>query len=81
MAKYPFIVNKDGVWYKAGTEVPAYIIPNNEKEEMKPLYTKTEISKMPVSELREVAKKMQIEDVDSMTGTEIKKALYSVFEV
>lgn len=22
MAKYPYIVNKDGVWYPAGTEVP-----------------------------------------------------------
>lgn len=22
MAKYPYIVNKDGIWYKSGTEVP-----------------------------------------------------------
>ena len=22
MAKYPYIVNKDGIWYPSGTEVP-----------------------------------------------------------
>lgn len=32
MAKYPYIVNKDGVWYPAGAEVPEGANSNDNKE-------------------------------------------------
>ena len=36
MAKYPYIVNKDGVWYPAGAEVPegANLVENKKVEEV-----------------------------------------------
>lgn len=33
MAKYPYIVNKNGVWYPAGAEVPEGANSNNNKKE------------------------------------------------
>lgn len=33
MAKYPYIVVKNNIWYSAGAEVPVYM-PNVEKEEV-----------------------------------------------
>lgn len=38
-------------------------------------YTKTEINRMPVSELKEIALKEEIEDFDKKTGAELKKLL------
>ena len=32
MAKYPYIVNKDGIWYPAGTEVPEGAKPVENKK-------------------------------------------------
>ena len=51
--KYPYIVNKNGIWYPAGAEVPQEINIQEEKQEKK--YTKTEISRMNVAELKELA--------------------------
>ena len=50
------------------------------QEQPKPL-TKTEINRMPLSELRELALANGIENTEDMTGTELKKALISRFEL
>lgn len=95
MAKYPYIVNKNGIWYPAGTEVPegAKPITTDIKEDdfskfMNPpvengnvSYTKTEINRMSTAELQELAKKQGIENAESITGGELKKILIEKFEL
>lgn len=95
MAKYPYIVNKNGIWYPAGTEVPEGTKPITEdkKEDdfskhMNPLqengiveYTKTEINRMSTAELREVAKANGIDNAEDITGGELKKILIDKFEL
>ena len=60
--KYPYIVIKDGIWYPSGTEVPGDIFVDS-KEIVS--YSKTEINRMPVSELRELAEK---EDISALAA-------------
>lgn len=95
MAKYPYIVNKNGIWYPAGTEVPegAKPITTDIKEDdfskhMNPPqendsfeYTKTEINRMSTAELREVAKANGIDNAEDITGGELKKILIEKFEL
>ena len=38
-------------------------------------YTKTEINRMPIAELKDVAGKVGIDNFDAMTGAELKKVL------
>lgn len=52
----------------------------DKQEPPKPL-TKTEINRMPLSELRELASANGIENTEDMTGAELKKALISRFEL
>lgn len=52
----------------------------DKQEPPKPL-TKTEINRMPLSELRELALANGIENTEDMTGAELKKALISRFEL
>lgn len=70
--KYPYIVNKDGKWYPAGTEVPADI---NEPEEKRKTYTKTEINRMNVSELKNLGIEYGIEGAEHKSGAELKKIM------
>ena len=83
MAKYPFIVNKDGIWYSAGMEVPAEVLPVTKEEEdtEEREYTKTEINRMPVDELKMLASKLGIEDVESKSGAGLKKELIGVLNL
>lgn len=86
MAKYPYIVNNNGVWYPAGAEVPAKPTFQKESHETRNVakttpYTKTEISRMTTSELKKVANDMNIENAETMTGVEIKKCLYKMLEL
>ena len=76
--KYPYIVNKNGVWYPAGTEVPEDIPTQNVAEE-KNQYTKTEINRMSTAELQELALENDIEGANEMTGAELKKVLIEKF--
>ena len=81
MAKYPYIVNKNGVWYPAGAEVPAgaKTAKNNtddEKMETKEVqYTKTEINRMPTAELKALAKEQGVKNAEDMTGADLKVEL------
>ena len=90
---YPYIVNKDGVWYPAGSEVPAgansvenktddfskYMNPPEKTFEAS--YTKTDINRMPLAELKEVSASIGIVGAEEMTGAELKKALIEHFEL
>ena len=75
--KYPYIVNKNGIWYPAGEEVPQEINIQEEKQEKK--YTKTEISRMNVAELKELAIEIGVENVSETSGSELKKILIEHF--
>ena len=83
MAKYPYIVNKNGIWYHAGAEVPEGTKPvaEEKKENDGFNYTKTEINRMSTAELREVAKANGIENAEDITGGELKKILIEKFEL
>lgn len=81
MAKYPFIVNKNGVWYPAGAEVPegtktAKNNTENEKVDTKEVqHTKTDINRMSTAELKTIAKEQGIKNAENMTGADLKVEL------
>ena len=52
----------------------------DKQEPPKPL-TKTEINRMPISELKELALANGIENTEDMTGTELKKVLISKLDL
>lgn len=75
--KYPYIVNKNGTWYPAGAEVPEETEPQESNQEKK--YTKTEISRMNVAELKDLAIEVGIENAMETSGSELKKLLVEHF--
>lgn len=71
---YQHIVVKNGKWYKSGEEVPDD--ENNiQNEEKTTNYTKTDIHRMPVEELRKLAEEQGIEGSEYLNGADIKKLL------
>lgn len=91
MRKYPYIVNKDGVWYPTGTNVPEdadFVVDNKVDGDViektlkdtknSPTYTRTDINRMPVSQLRKMAKNTGVEGADDMSGAELKEYLIAV---
>ena len=80
---YPYIVNKNGVWYPAGANVPedtSPIITDNLTEKLvRNGHTKTEINRMSTAELQELALENGIEGAEQMTGAELKKVLIEKF--
>lgn len=81
MAKYPYIVNKNGVWYQAGQEVPENTSKNETiKAVEKPQpFSKTEINRMSKDDLVNLAIKQRIENAEETNGAELKKALIQKF--
>ena len=83
--KYPYIVNKNGVWYPAGADVPEDIIQVTKDNLTEKLVhngrTKTEINRMSTAELQELALENGIGGADEMTGAELKKVLIEKFEL
>ena len=81
--KYPYIVNKNGVWYPAGADVPediSHITTDNLTEKLVHNgHTKTEINRMSTAELQELALENDIDGADEMTGAELKKVLIEKF--
>lgn len=80
--KYPYIVIKDGVWYKAGDEVPEDSknpAPPNYMAPQTSNYTKTEINRMSTSDLQGLAKMYGIDNSEEISGSELKKILISKF--
>lgn len=80
---YPYIVNKNGVWYPAGADVPGDTSPittNNLTQKLAHNgYTKTEINRMSTAELQTLAMENGIDNADEMTGAELKKVLIEKF--
>ena len=80
---YPYIVNKNGVWYPAGADVPEDIIPITTDNLTEKLVhngrTKTEINRMSTAELQELALENDIDGAEQMTGAELKKVLIEKF--
>lgn len=93
--RYDHKVKVNGIYYAAGEDVPEINskmadgetqpsfsdsdITFEELPERK--YTKTEINRMNKAELQELARNTGIDEVDDMTGTELKEYLYGVFEL
>lgn len=65
---------------RRGIKLIEFVEDEKPQEQPKPL-TKTEINRMAISELRELASKNRIQNTEDMTGAEIKKALISRFEL
>ena len=81
--EYPYIVNKNGVWYPAGADVPEDTSPiatdNLTEKIVYNGHTKTEINRMSTAELQELALENGIDGADEMTGAELKKVLIEKF--
>ena len=81
--KYPYTVNKNGVWYPAGADVPEDTSPiatdNLTEKLVRNEHTKTEINRMSTAELQELALENDIEGANEMTGAELKKVLIEKF--
>ena len=84
--KFNHLVKYNGQYYPAGTDVP--VGDNSVKEvveDAKPIvekqtdYTKTEINRLSTAELKQLAKKQQIDGAESMTGSDLKKVLIEKF--
>ena len=80
---YPYIVNKNGVWYPAGADVPEDTSPITKDSLTEKLvrneHTKTEINRMSTAELQDLALENDIEGANEMTGAELKKVLIEKF--
>lgn len=87
--KYPYIVKRNGVYYEAGQDVPAFA-PVKEKfiesieekvnesapvKEEKPKYTKTDINRMNKETLVAKANEVGIEDAEELSGNTLKDKL------
>lgn len=75
--KYPYIVKKNGIWYPAGTDVPEDTTPVNSSNKYS-VYTKTDILRMPISDLKTLAREKGIENAGEMTGAILKKELLKI---
>ena len=80
---YPYIVNKNGVWYPTGADVPEDASPittdNLTEKLVRNEHTKTEINRMSTAELQELALENNVGGADEMTGAELKKVLIEKF--
>ena len=78
--KYPYIVNKNGIWYPAGAEVPEDNI-NKKTKEKENQYTKTEINRMSTAELQALADENGFENAFDTNGSDLKKILIKHFKL
>lgn len=65
-----------GIWYLPGEDIPEE--PAMEEHTDDPVYTKTEIKRMPVDELKKLATEKGIEDAENATGKQLKDALIAM---
>ena len=75
--KYPYIVVRNGIWYPSGIDVPEDTFPDFKKT----TFSKTEINRMPIAELKELAEKEGIDEFGEKTGAELKKLLIAKYEL
>ena len=65
---YPYIVVHNGKWYNAGEEVP-------EKGTSSNGYTKTDINRMSIDDLKALGAEQGIENAEELKGDDLKKLL------
>lgn len=70
-----YTMKRNGKWYKAGDEVPEINTPASSDFG----YTKTDINRMSVSDLRQIVIGTGVENADIMTGAEMKEYLINLF--
>lgn len=70
-----YTMKRNGKWYKAGDEVPEINTPAFSDSR----YTKTDINRMSVSDLRQIVIGTGVENADIMTGAEMKEYLINLF--
>lgn len=73
------LIKVNGRWYKAGEEISKSTVDKPSPEKTR--YTKTEINKMNVSELRRLASENGVKDPEGINGTDLKSYLISAFEL
>lgn len=71
----------NGVWYKAGDEIPESnsSVSSSSATPSDKSYTKTEINRMPTADLQSLATEQGIENADEISGAELKKLLIEKF--
>lgn len=78
-------VKHNGVDYPIGADVPIGVeekaVAEEKPVEAKRTYTKTEINRMSVNDLKKLAVEENIKDAESMTGQLLKKALINKLEL
>lgn len=88
--KYDHKVNRNGVYYATGQEVPEndmamddeplpFSDVENIDEEPDSRYTRSEIMTMRTADLRDVAEKNGVDNAHDLPGTELKKILIEKF--
>ena len=84
--KYPYIVNLNGKWYEAGTDVPASSISekvdgkeNTVTNDKVAKYSKTEIQRMSTDQLKALAVAEGIDNAEETSGNQLKKKLVEHF--
>lgn len=74
---YEYKVKYNGKWYAPGEDVPEKSETQDEKSGVP--YTKTDINRMSVSDLRQIVMSTGVENADIMTGAEMKEYLINLF--
>lgn len=81
--KYPYVVAFNDVWYPAGTEVPVGDVSvdvESQKTEKKYSFTKSEINRMAVADLKIICEKEGIK-AEELSGAEMKKLLLERYQL
>lgn len=80
---YDHIVKYNGTYYAAGSDVPVetnnFEVKQDTNVENEESYTKTDINKMPIAELKDLAISIGITDAENKTGSELKKSLIEFY--
>lgn len=84
--KFPYIVIRDGKWYKAGEEVPEGTPGQESSDEEIQMpevfnYKKTDINRMSTADLKELAREHEVLNVDDMTGQDLKEYFITRFNL
>lgn len=84
--KFPYIVIRDGKWYKAGEEVPEGTPGQESYDEETQMpevfkYKKTDINRMSTADLKELARENEVSNVDDMTGQDLKEYFITRFNL
>ena len=68
-------VKHNGVWYKAGQEIPESKSQKSSNPADPPTYTKTDINRMSIDGLKALGTEQGIENAEELKGDDLKKLL------